>query len=261
MLILLPPSEGKAATDAGSPFRMDKLSLSALNPTRTKLRDALVRLCSGRERRAREVLGLSVKQSHELDRNRELVEARALPAAQVYTGVVYAALDYRTLTAAARRRADDWVLVSSALWGAVHLDDHIPAYRLSADVTLPRIGTIAKAWQRPLSAAMPAATASGVVLDLRSGAYAKLWTPDPDTASRTVVARVLQERPDGSRSVVSHHNKATKGRLVRGLVSQTSTPRTVEDLATVIEKQGVIVELHPERPGKPWALDVVVDEP
>jgi hypothetical protein len=75
-----------------------------------------------------------------------------------------------------------------------------------------------------------------------------------------VVARVLQERPDGSRTVVSHHNKATKGRLVRALACQTRTPRTVEDLATLIESLGVTTELHERRPGKPWSLDLVVDQ-
>ncbi len=87
-----------------------------------------------------------------------------------------------------------------------------------------------------------------------------MWVPDAELADRTVVARVLQERPDGSRAVVSHHNKATKGRLVRALASQESTPRTVEALAALIESQGVVTELRVGRPGKPWTLDVVVDE-
>ena len=52
------------------------------------------------------VLGLSDRQIDELDRNRELAEPRALPASQVYTGVLYAALDYESLTPAARKRAD-----------------------------------------------------------------------------------------------------------------------------------------------------------
>ncbi|HEX5017658.1 MAG TPA: peroxide stress protein YaaA [Actinomycetes bacterium] len=260
MLILLPPSEGKAATDAGKPFDLDRLSLPELNPTRIKVLDALVRLSAGRASRAREVLGLSVKQNAELERNRELQHSNALPAAQVYTGVLYAALDYPSLTPAARRRVNRTVSVASALWGAVRLDDRIPAYRLSGDVTLPRVGPIAKAWRAPLSRALPAAAGSGVVLDLRSGTYAKMWRPDPDLAERTAVARVLLERPDGTRVVASHHNKATKGRLVRALVSQTSTPRSVDEVATLIEKLGFIVELSPGRPGARWHMDVVVEE-
>lgn len=260
MLILLPPSEGKASTDAGRPFDLDALSLPALTPTRQRVRDALVKLSSGRESRAREVLGLSPRQVDELDRNRELLEARALPAAQVYTGVLYAALDHPSLSAAARRRADSWVLVSSALWGAVHLSDPIPAYRLSGDVSLPRLGPLATLWRKPLAAVLPEVAGDGVVLDLRSGTYAKMWTPGADLAPRCVVARVLHERPDGSRGVVSHFNKATKGRLVRALVSQSRTPRSVPALAELIETCGFTTELVEGRPGKPWQLDVVVDE-
>ena len=260
MLILLPPSEGKAPTDDGRPFDMGALSLPELTPTRERVRTALAKLSAGRESRARDMLGLTPRQTDELDRNRDLLDARSLPAAQVYTGVLYAALDYPTLTAAARRRVDQWVLVFSGLWGAVHLDDPIPAYRLSGDVTLPRLGSVGTLWRKPLATALPELAGDGVVLDLRSGTYAKMWTPTPDLAERTVVARILQGRPDGSRAVVSHHNKATKGRLVRALASQRRVPQTVDALASLIESQGVIAELHHGRPGRPWALDIVVDE-
>ena len=112
-----------------------------------------------------------------------------MPASEVYTGVLYAALDYPSLTATARKRADRWVLVSSALWGVVRLDDEIASYRLSGDVTLPRIGAITSVWRKPLASSMPDAAGEGVVLDLRSGVYAKMWTPDGDVAERTATAR------------------------------------------------------------------------
>jgi cytoplasmic iron level regulating protein YaaA (DUF328/UPF0246 family) len=260
VLILLPPSEGKAPTDAGQPFDLEALSLPELTATRRRVCDALVRLSSGREKRAREVLGLSARQVDELDRNRELADPRALPASQVYTGVLYAALDYESLSPAARRRADRWVLVSSALWGAVHLSDPIPAYRLSGDVSLPRLGPVASLWRKPLARAMPVIAGDGVVLDLRSGTYAKMWTPDAELAPRTAVARVLHQRADGSRAVVSHFNKATNGRLVRALVSQPKSPRSLPALVDLINALGFATELSDGRPGKPWSLDVVVDE-
>lgn len=260
MLILLPPSEGKASTDGGHPFDLESLSLPELTATRRRVRDALVKLSSGRESRALDVLGLSARQVDELDRNRDLVEPHGLPSAQVYTGVLYAALDYGSLTPAARRRADRWILVFSALWGAVHLSDEIPAYRLSADVSLPRLGPVAAVWRKPLAAALPPVAGDGVVLDLRSGVYAKMWTPDADLAPQTAAARVLHQRPDGSRVVVSHFNKATKGRLVRALVSQTKTPRSVPALVDLISALGFTCEVREPRPAKPWSLDVVVDE-
>jgi len=260
VLILLPPSEGKAPTDGGTPFDVEELSTPALNRTRVRVRDALVKLCSGREARARQVLGISERQTDELDRNRELADARALPASQVYTGVLYAALDYPSLTATARRRVNRWLRVLSALWGAIQMEDQIPAYRLSGDVTLPRIGAITTVWRKPLASSIPDAAGEGVVLDLRSGVYAKMWTADGDLAECTVTARVVLERPDGSRAVVSHHNKATKGHLVRALASQGTTPRSVEELSALVEKLGFGTELKVGRPGKPWSLDVVVTD-
>lgn len=260
MLILLPPSESKAPTVGGEPFEVAALSLPKLTPTRERVRAALVKLSSGRESRATDILGLTPRQVCELARNRDLLDASALPAAQVYSGVVYAALDYPTLTAAAQRRVDQGVLVFSGLWGAVHLNDLIPAYRLSGDVSLPRLGSVSHLWRKPLAASIPDRVGDRIILDLRSGTYAKMWAPHSDMASRTVVARVLQQRPDGTRAVVSHHNKASKGRLVRALVSQRKTPSTVESLAALIESQGVVTELHGGGPGKSWGLDLVVTE-
>ena len=260
MLILLPPSEGKTGTESGQPFDLDALSMPSLASTRRKVRDALVKLCTGREKRAREVLGLSQRQTEELDRNRDLASAHALPASEVYSGVLYAALDYPTLSPAARRRVDNSVLVSSALWGSVRLDDQIPAYRLSGEVSLPRLGPVTALWRGPLDTAMAETLGDHVVLDLRSGVYAKMWAPGEGEAARTVTGRVLLARPDGARVVVSHHNKATKGRLVRDLAAARAMPRSVEALATAVERAGYVTELREGPRGRPWSLDIVVDE-
>ena len=99
------------------------------------------------------------------------------------------------------------------------------------------------------------------MVDLRSGAYAALWKPTGDVASRTVAVRVLQEMPDGSRAVVSHFNKATKGRLVREWMLDGADPRDADDLADACEKAGVVAELAPRgKPGTVRRLDVVVSD-
>jgi len=107
----------------------------------------------------------------------------------------------------------------------------------------------------------PAAGRS-LVLDLRSGAYAAMWQPGGELAERTVAIRVLHERTVGGvpkRSVVSHFNKATKGRLVRALLEQGSTPSSPAALADVITGLGWKTELGaPGRHGQ--QLDVVVEE-
>ena len=131
MLVLLPPSEGKTVPVEGPSLDLAGLSLSALNPARRKVLSSLVSLCRSTPADALEVLGLSAGQAMEVQRNRGLRRAPTAPAWQVYSGVLFAALDVGGADPVARARLTDWVLVWSGLWGAVRLTDPIPAYRLS----------------------------------------------------------------------------------------------------------------------------------
>jgi cytoplasmic iron level regulating protein YaaA (DUF328/UPF0246 family) len=259
MLVLLPPSEGKATPATGPRLALSKLSFSELGDSRKGVADALMRLCTGPAARARTTLGISARQDDELERNRALFSAPTAPAGQVYTGVLYDALALDTLDARSRRRAASDIAIASALFGLLRVTDRIPAYRLSGDTSLPGVGRLAGVWREPVAEAIRAAAGRGVVLDLRSSAYVALGPVPADLAERTAIARVLQEK-GGKRSIVSHHNKATKGRLVRGLLTE-SKPRTVEGLAGALGDAGYRVELEPPRAeDKPWTLDVIVKE-
>jgi cytoplasmic iron level regulating protein YaaA (DUF328/UPF0246 family) len=218
-----------------------------------------MRLCTGPAARARTTLGISARQDDELERNRALFSAPTAPAGQVYTGVLYDALDLDTLDARSRRRAASDIAIASALFGLLRVTDRIPAYRLSGDTSLPGVGRLAGVWREPVAEAIRAAAGRGVVLDLRSSAYVALGPVPSDLAERTVVARVFQEK-GGRRVVVSHHNKATKGRLVRALLAKPK-PRTVPDLAEAVSASGYRVEVEPPAgDGKAWTLDVIVKD-
>ena len=84
-----------------------------------------------------------------------------------------------------------------------------PAYRLSGGTSLPGLGTMRGVWRDPVASAIARSTAC------RRPAVGRLRRPragpHASAADRTVTVRVLQER-DGRRTVVSHFNKATKGR-------------------------------------------------
>ncbi len=261
MLVLLPPSEGKTGPRRGKALDLDTLAFPELTHTRERVLDALVALTRTSPERALEVLGLSPRQGDEVARDAALETAPTAQAGLVYTGVLYDALDVPTLDTAARRRANRMLVVQSALFGALRLTDRIPAYRLSGDANLPGLGSLTALWRDPLALAMTAAASRGLVVDLRSGTYAALWRPTGETADRTVSVRVLQEMPDGSRTVVSHFNKATKGRLVRQWLVDGVDPRTAEDLAGACESAGVVAELGPRpKPGRARGLDVVVSD-
>lgn len=259
MLILLPPSEGKASARSGRPLDLAGLSLPDLNPARERVLDALVDLCATADgQRARTVLGLTENQHEAVRRNALLRQAPALPAERLYTGVLYDALGMSTLSTAARRYARRSVLVLSGLWGAVRLGDRIPPYRCAMGVTLPGVGALAAHWRTALPAAMAEAAGGGPVLDLRSSAYLTAWRPTGEPAGRVTAVRVLHERTIAgavTRSVVSHFNKATKGRMVRALAEAGARPRDQAQLVGALRDLGFSVE---ER--SPCQLDIVVTE-
>ena len=123
----------------------------------------------------------------------------------------------------------------SALFGLVAAEDPIPAYRLSAGSQLPGLPTLRSLWKPALSPVL--AAVDDLVVDLRSGSYAAL-APVPGA----VTVDVLSERPDGTRSVVSHFNKAHKGRLARLLALTTAEPSDVGGLRRVLRRAGLHVE-------------------
>ncbi len=261
MLVLLPPSEGKTVPTRGRPLDLGTLSFPALTATRELVLDTLVALARSDPQRALGVLGLSARQIDEVERDAVLTTAPTAPAARVYSGVLYEALDLASLDAPARRRAARQLVVSSALFGALRVGDRIPAYRLSGDTSLPGLGPVASVWRDPLATAMTEASGRALVVDLRPGVYAAMWRPTGAVAGRCVSVRVLQEMPDGSRKVVSHFNKATKGRLVRQWLQDGADPRDADDLADACEKAGYVVELGPRtRAGSVRGLDVVVSD-
>jgi cytoplasmic iron level regulating protein YaaA (DUF328/UPF0246 family) len=264
VLVLLPPSEGKAdANRKGRPLDLTALSLPELTPARERVVEALIRLSAGPDEPARTALGLSSGQTDELRRNVRLRKTTAMPAERVYSGVLYEALELSSLGPAARRRARGSILVFSALFGAVRITDRIPPYRCSAGVRLPEVGPLGAYWRENLDPVLPPIAGSGLVLDLRSSAYAPMWQPTGALAERTVAVRVLHERVVGgvvSRSVVSHFNKATKGRLVRDLLATGARPRTPAALVEALRDLKYTVEEQAAVRGRVRRLDLVVAE-
>jgi uncharacterized protein len=255
VLILLPPSEGKAEPRRGRPV---DLGVGALADARRDVLEALVALCRGPEEHAIRVLGLGPGQADDVRRNVRLAELPAAPAERIYTGVLYDSLGLTTLDASAHRRALARVAIVSSLYGLVRPGERIAPYRLGGGVTLPGLGGVAAHWRARLDPLVRERAGSGLVVDLRSSTYAAFWRPAPDLAPHVVTVRVLHE-VNGNRQVVSHFNKATKGRLVRALLEDGTAPRTPASLADHLGSLGWKVEVG--RPtAKGTALDVVVTE-
>lgn len=256
MLVLLPPSEGKRAPERGAPVDLGSLAFAQeLTRAREKALEALVRLAGGRQRnRALSLLGLTSGQADELERDAALRSAPAGPAGAVYTGVLYQHLDLASLPDAVIARAHERVLVASALWGVVALDDRIPAYRLSIGARLPSLTRtgLAAYWKPALAQALPDEPGA-LVVDMRSGGYAAAWRPKHATLVE-VKASTADGRP------ISHMAKAVRGTVTRGLLQAQRVATTPEDVATAAQQGDGVgrVELHPPaRPGGAHVVNVV----
>ena len=232
MLVLLPPSETKLDGGDGPSLRLSALAHPELNPLRAELVDDLVKL-SADVAAARAALGLSAHQDAEVERNARLWSAPTAPALHRYTGVLYDALDVRSLRGAAAVRARARLAVGSALFGLLRAEDPVPAYRLSAGSALPGRGTLGATWRPLLEPVLAAVAGQELVVDLRSGSYAALARV-PGAVTVTVLT--------AQRTVVSHFNKAHKGRLARLLAGSRAEPTDAAGVAGIARRAGMRVE-------------------
>ncbi len=228
MLILLPPSEGKATPPRGKPVDLDALvHAGALAPLRERLVAAV---------------------------DPALLSAPAARASRVYTGVLYGQLDFASLPAAARRRAAKDVLIASGLWGLLRPNDRIPTYKLPIGEPVAGVGPLAAAWRPLVAQALAGAdTRRQLVVDCRSGAYAAVWRPK---LASHVEVNAFREAPDGSRKPISHMAKASRGLVARAALTAPTAPRDPEALLAAVRAAGIDAELEPVLDRR-WALNVV----
>lgn len=227
-------------------MRPHTLSFPGLAPARARVAEVLAQV--GRRSDAASVLGVGPAVAEEVARNLHLEEAPALAARELYTGVLYDALDLASLDPSSARRATRRLVVVSALYGAVRPTDRLAPYRLSMGVSLPGIGPLASFWRPRLTPELDQAAGRGLVVDCRSSTYGAAWVPGGDLARRWVRVRVPG---------ASHGAKHTRGLVARALCASAGDPRRPEALRGVLG-DAFDVELHdPGRSGRPWVLDAV----
>ncbi len=161
-------------------------------------------------------------------------------------------LDLATLSPAALARAREQVLVASALWGVVALEDRIPAYRLSIGARLPALdaqqpGCVVASGAPPRVLDEP----GQLVVDLRSGGMPRPGGRSMQRSSRSGI--------DRRRQPISHMAKAVRGTVARRLLQARTTATEPADVARAAEGDGVgRVELHaPTRTGGAWIVNVI----
>ncbi|MDG2428838.1 MAG: peroxide stress protein YaaA [Acidimicrobiales bacterium] len=235
-LILLPPSEGKAHGGEGPPWENTGQSFPQLAESRREVIAALSEAMGEAPEARSKLLGVKGGRAVEATASNLAVStAPTMVAMSRYTGVLYDALDYRSLPTEVRQGVDRQVVIFSGLWGAVRPTDPIPDYKLKMGAMMPGLGRLALFWKSILSATL-AESAAGTVWDLLPNEHSAAW--DPSVAARRIKVRFLDDViRDGKRKMVtvSHWNKLLKGALVRHVVEHG-----------VDEPEGLIDFTHPE---------------
>jgi uncharacterized protein len=216
MLILLPPSEGKSTPESGKKLQLDSLfGASYLSGIRKQV----------------------------LDTNPDIDTVRCRPAHEIYSGVLYQALDWESLSSTAKKRGSDSILIISALMGALRIEDAIPTYKLKIATSL---------WKEQLSSLLDSLN-SNLIVDCRSSTYAGVWTPPPQS---TVAVRVFQIK-GGKKSVITHMSKRYRGELTRLLLTKKA-PRTAEELHAKAREK-FTCDLIPATGKNPTYLDLLIE--
>lgn len=220
LVILLPPSEGKAPGGAGPEWSVEDGAFGpALAPGRTRVANALRRAKGGTAKQlgAKGDLLVAAKAA-----NLGAVGGPTLPAHERFTGVVWGHLAPSTLPAAARRTAEAGVLVISALTGVTAWSDPVPDFRLKLSASVPPVGNVATFWRPVLSPVLNDHLAGHTVVDLLPNEHRAAWIPEPDRYALVRPALVHRNgKPAG------HGGKAAKGLLARALLTSGDVGATM----------------------------------
>lgn len=268
MKILLPPSEGKMAPTSGAQLNWEKLTFSQLTQIRQRVAAELQQV-SGRED-ALTILKVGASLSAQVRQQTHLMELPCAPAWQVYTGVLYEAMDLPRLFTGSENHAeaqDGAAATESAAKRAHTATDATTAAELAGEDALIRAATdIVHRAERQIvvfsalfgvhsiTDLIPAyRLAMGVRLPT-VGNTATLWKRalatmpiaenelvvdcrseayqvwTPPAGADWVQVRAVREH-SGKRTVVSHNAKRYRGLLAGELLRTQSVPRDAEELA------------------------------
>lgn len=240
MLLVLPPSRGQTpGPDDGGTVDLEDLRDVELNPARSRILTAL----AGTEFDA--------------------TDTPVAPAARVFSGVLFAAVDLPNLLrrrTTAAERARNQVLIASPLLGMVRPTDLIPASKLALG-TVTGIGSLAGFWRSHLTPVLDPLVDNTLVVDLRSSEFIPMWRPP--AGANWVSVRVQQEF-DGERRTVSHFAKHWRGILAHHLLTrrgaEPTDARSLQRATTSLVRTGKVrsVELTQDN-SRPAVLTLVVD--
>jgi len=163
------------------------------------------------------------------------------PAIEVYTGVLYKALDWLSLNKESQARGQKSIAIISAKYGVLQPLDRIEPYKQKID----------SASMRAQVTETLSARKATLVIDCRSSTYKGVWTPPAQTC---VEIKVFINH-DGEKKVITHMSKKTRGEVTRLLLQSSSIPTNPQELFGVISTIFECELVAPIQSG-PWVLEV-----
>ncbi len=163
------------------------------------------------------------------------------PAIQVYTGVLYAALGWNTLTAAQKKLAQSSLVIISAKYGALRPLDPIEPYKEK----------INNALMSPIVGATLNSVSTELIIDCRSSTYQTVWS---SPIEKTVEIKVFT-KVDGEKKVITHMSKKTRGEVSRHILLTGKEIKTPKQLQEIVS-QVFTCDLIESTDNEPWVLEV-----
>lgn len=240
-LILLPPSEGKASGGMGPPISLDSMSFPSLNTTRSLLIRALEEI-NNSQNSAQKLLGVKGKALlNAMSANSKIESSSTMPAIRRYTGVMYDAIDYDSLSKDQMKDFNDNVLIMSGLFGVVRPLDMIPGYKLKMGARLHNGKPCSTVWKPLITEEVGRLYKDTVIWDLLPIEHSAAWEPSAVHYTNRFTVKFLQRTFDGKLKTISHWSKALKGSVVHYLVSNISAAANPSSCLELIAKFS-----HPE---------------
>jgi cytoplasmic iron level regulating protein YaaA (DUF328/UPF0246 family) len=163
------------------------------------------------------------------------------PAIELYTGVLYAALGWSTLTKTQQKQGQLSIAIISAKYGVVRPLDLIEPYK-------------EKIKNKKMAAQVAHALdgiESELIIDCRSSTYQTVW---PSPVAITVEIKVFT-KVAGVKKVITHMSKKTRGEVSHHILKSKKVPSNPHELEAIVSRK-FECELLEGNKKNPWVLEV-----
>ena len=200
MLILIPPSEGKAKV------KSTDVTFGETNFKFKREVNQIVRLLGLlNEEDLRSIYGTSQEKSETFHRqNQDIFKSHCAKAIERYTGVVYEYIDFESLDKNAKNYMEKHIRIFSGLFGLLTPNTLIPNYKLKMNVL-----SLQYHWTPILTKEIEK---EDIVFDLLPQVHRKAYKP-----SKNVIKVDFSVVKKGKKTAAGHFGKAVKGKFIRYL--------------------------------------------